>query len=849
MAERASLDTYSRKRDFGKTPEPRGEKVRRGESAPLAFVVQKHGARRLHYDFRLELDGVLKSWAVPKGPSLVPGERRLAVATEDHPLAYASFEGVIPKGEYGAGAVVVWDRGYWSCEGDPHAGLERGRLDFTLEGEKLRGGWRLVRMKGRDGDDNWLLMKRRDAAAMEGEPDALVLTQPASVLTGRDLDEVKADEDRTWRGSDDASAIPVVALGDPSAIEGAKARALPRRLEPQLATLVDAPPHAGGWLHEMKLDGYRLLCVVDRGRVKLLTRRGNDWTDRFAVIAGDADGFDGHTLVLDGEAVVLDAEGRPDFQALQNAMGDGREELYLYAFDLLYLDGWDLRDAPLRARKEALRLLLAATPGLTRIRYGDHVEGPGAAVLEQACAMGLEGIVCKRADAPYRAGRGRDWLKVKCRRRDEVVVIGYTAPGGSRVGLGALVVATREEGGALRYAGKVGTGFSEATLRALTRRLDAIAREDPPIPVKLPPRERRRVTWVEPKLVAEVAFHGFTNDGTLRQPAFMGLREDKTPGDVRIEHAAAAAGEGRATPPVIERSREDARVAGVRISHPDRVLFPEQGLTKVALAAYYATIERAVLPGLYDRPLTLLRCPDGRHKECFYQKQANQSVPKSMPRVRVKPGTDYMAVRSIEDVLNLVQLGALELHVWGSRADKLDRPDILVFDLDPDPDVPWAHVVATAETLRERLAKLDLAAFARVTGGKGLHVVTPIERRTTWEDAKTFTHDVALELVRAAPEHFTAKLSKARRKGKILVDYLRNALESTAIASYSVRAREGAPVAVPIAWEELKDTKKVPRFSTEDVIARVDAGVDPWRDFDAARARLTKKAMAAVKRR
>jgi bifunctional non-homologous end joining protein LigD len=852
VVQRASLDTYVKKRDFGKTPEPRGRKARRKASEPLEFVVQKHGARRLHYDFRLELDGVLKSWAVPKGPSLVPGERRLAVATEDHPLAYASFEGVIPKGEYGAGAVVVWDRGYWTCDGDPHEGLVRGRLDFSLEGEKMRGGWRLVRMASREKAENWLLMKRRDAAAREGEPDALVVSQPASVLTGRDLDEVRADEDRTWSGSDDASVMPVHALGDPSAIEGAVRRGLPRRLEPQLATLVDAPPDAPGWLHEMKLDGYRLLCAVDRGKVRLVTRRGNDWTERFAAIAKDAEELAPHRVVLDGEAVVLDAEGRPDFQALQNAMGTGQEDLFLYAFDLLWLDGWDLRGASLRARKEALRLLLAATPALSRIRYGDHVEGPGAAVLEQACAMGLEGIVCKRADAPYRAGRGRDWLKVKCRRRDEVVVIGYTAPEGSRVGLGALLVATREEGGALRYAGKVGTGFDDATLRSLTRRLDAIARPEPAITVKLAPRERRRVTWVEPQLVAEIAFHGFTSDGILRHPAFQGLREDKGPEDVRIEHAVSIPARDRktrATPPVIERSRGESIVAGVRITHPDRVLFPEQGLTKQDLAAYYATIADVVLPGLYDRPLTLLRCPDGRHRECFHQKAANQSVPRSMSRVRVAPGKDYVTVRNLEDLLGLVQIGVLEIHVWGSRADKLERPDILVFDLDPDTEVPWAHVVATAETLRDRLGRLDLAAFPRVTGGKGLHVVVPIERRTTWEDAKQFTQDVALELQRAAPDHFTTNISKARRKGKILIDYLRNARESTAIASYSVRAREGAPVAVPLSWEELSGTEAAPRFTPDDVIARVRAGVDPWRGFDDARARLTKKAMAAVKGR
>ena len=636
------------------------------------------------------------------------------------------------------------------------------------------------------------------------------------------------------------------ALGDPSGIAGARPAVLPRSIEPQLATLVDEPPQAAGYLHEMKLDGYRILCVVDRGRVTLLTRRGNDWTGRFSSIAREAEHLGEHRLVLDGEAVILDAHGRPDFQALQNAMGGDREDIVYYAFDLLYLDGFDLRGAALRARKEALRLLLAATPDVTAIRYSDHVQGPGRDFYEQACQAGLEGIVCKKADAPYRAGRNRHFLKVKCRKRDELVIIGYTPPGGSRVGFGALLVATREQGQPLRYAGKVGTGFSGATLRSLKARLDAIARDDPPIPTTLPPRERRRVTWVEPELVAEVAFHGFTDDGTLRQPAFMGLREDKSPADVRIEHASKSMGVPSARAPSIVRDEQSATIEGVRLTHPDRVMFPEMGLTKLALATYYASIPEVVIVGMYDRPLTLLRCPEGAHADCFYQKRPRPGVPASVPRVRVKPGTDYLAVHELADVLALVQLGVLELHIWGARADRLDRPDLMVFDLDPGPGVPWTSVVATADTLRQRLHRLELTAFCRLTGGKGLHVVVPIERYATWDEVQAFTQGVVAELVAAAPEYLTANMAKSRRKNKIFIDVFRNAPEATAIASYSVRAREGAPVAAPIGWDELADTSEVPHWSPDDVIARVSAGIDPWREFEECRARLTRAALSAV---
>jgi bifunctional non-homologous end joining protein LigD len=836
----SALEAYRRKRDFERTPEPPGRAgsvaTRRDAAPALSFVVQEHHARRLHYDFRLEVGGVLKSWAIPKGPSARPGEKRLAVETEDHPLAYGDFEGVIPKGEYGGGTVVVWDRGYWFPDGDPEEALRKGHLEFRLAGEKLRGGWRLVRLKGRPREKatSWLLMKRNDAEARESGEE-LVIARPLSVLTGRDAAEVAADKKRVWhsnRGplaSKGEQAAPPTALGAPDAIDGAKQARMPRELAPQLATLVEEPPDGRAWLHEMKLDGYRLICRLERGKARLVTRNGNDWTDVYPRVAEGIAGLAAKTAVLDGEVVVLDAQGRSSFQALQGGKHGGA--LHFYAFDLLYLDGYDLRGAALRARKEALRLLLATAP--EAIRYSDHVVGQGAEVLEEACRLGLEGIVSKRADAAYRGGRTRSWLKIKCAQRQELVVVGFTEPSRSRVGLGALLVAAHGDDGKLRYAGKVGTGFSGAVLRDLRQRLEALAVDEPPVKTPLGPAERRRVHWAKPVLVAEVAFSEWTDDGRLRHPRFLGLREDKPAREVTVERAAKRNG--------------PAEVAGVRLTHPDKVLFPEAGITKLALAEFYESIAAAILPEIERRPLTLLRCPEGRQGHCFFQKHANASMPESVPRVRVKDAEDYLMIDGLPALVTLVQLGALELHVWGSRGDRPERPDRLVLDLDPDPTVAWGAVVATAEALRERLERLGLAAFVKLTGGKGLHVVSPITRHTTWDEAKTFTHALAKELVRHAPKSFTASLSKRHRKGKIFVDYLRNASDATAIAAYSVRAREGAPVAVPVAWDELDaSAEEAPRLGMAEVRERVARGVDPWAGIDAAAARLTRAMLEAV---
>jgi bifunctional non-homologous end joining protein LigD len=838
------LREYDRKRDFGKTPEPRGRRAgrARGKAAALQFVVQQHAARRMHWDFRLELDGVLKSWAVPKGPSLVAGERRMAAQTEDHPIEYAAFEGVIPKGEYGGGTVVVWDRGYWQPIGDARKGLASGKLDFTLAGEKLRGRWHLVRMRERESDrgrGSWLLIKGRDGEARPATAGAVVATETASVLSGRTLDEVARDADRVWssRKGEAGEAPEIGPPGDPARVAGSRAAALPADAEPQLATLVDDAPDGDEWLHELKLDGYRLLCRVKGGKVAIRSRNGQDWTRRFPGLAEALRALPAKAALVDGEAVVYGAHGRTDFSALQAALGrpdHGAADVAFAAFDLLHLDGRDLRGAAQVDRKRALRALLARLPEGSPVRYCDHVVGRGAEFHAAACASGLEGVVSKRADAPYRAGRTRTWLKIKCAKRQELVIVGWTDPGGSRTGLGALLLGAHDEGGALRYCGKVGTGFDRAALGALRAKLDRIAREKPALAD--PPR-MRGAHWVAPKLVAEIGFTEWTRDGRVRHPVFLGLREDKAAADVSIE--------APAPPPPAPRPPRDT-IAGVRLSSPDRVYWPDLGVTKRELAEYWEAVAERALPGLARRPLTLLRCPEGIEGQRFYQKHARPSVPESVARVLVRDDPEpYAMVTDLASIVSLVQVACLELHVQGARADKLDRPDLAVFDLDPDPSVPWERVKETAAALRTLLDDLGLVSFLRATGGKGLHVVAPLERRSTWDEVRAFAKGVAEELVRLAPTQFTARMTKASRKGKIYVDWVRNTPEATAIASWSPRARPGAPVAVPLAWGELDGLAGPPQESVREAPARL-RDADPWAEFEVSRRPLTRAALARI---
>lgn len=931
-----ALEEYRRKRDFKATPEPSGKAAKgkkKAKAKALSFVIQKHAASRLHYDFRLEMEGVLRSWAVPKGPSLDPGEKRLAVHVEDHPIDYGGFEGIIPKGQYGGGTVLLWDRGTWAPqegEGDPVESYRKGKIKLELDGEKLKGGWTLVRMHGRQGGDNgenWLLIKENDATAIPGSADAVVQELTASVESGKDIEEIAADPDRVWQSKPAESAsgntfkakIAATAAKvanaakkvsgrggsgrkgggstrpektasrdsatfDPSTVPGAKKAKMPALIEPELATLVDAVPAGDEWVHEIKYDGYRALCHLKDGEARLITRQGNDWTDRFAPVARAAETLAARQAVLDGEVVVLEANGTSSFQALQNALSEDRgQDLVYFVFDLLYLDGYDLRPAPLAARKEALARLLEGQAGSSgTVRFGDHVEAGGEDFYHQACTFGLEGIVSKRLDLPYRAGRSKDWLKVKCLKRQEFVIVGYTDPEGARAGFGALLLAVHD-GKDFVYAGKVGTGYTERTLLDLRRRLDKLTVDKPAF--KNPPRgaEARRSHWVKPQLVAEVAFGEWTREGILRHSAFQGLREDKKPADVVRERpkdlppkaesksksattkkpaakkkssAKIKKGSKPAVRPAPEetgvRGKSESQIGGVRFTHPDKILYPGTGVTKRDLGIYYSRIADWMLPLVSDRPLSLVRCPEGQTGQCFFQKHVNDQFPKSVKRVEIEEGGAkvlYGSVDSIEGILAMVQMGVLEIHLWGSHRDQVELPDYVVFDLDPDEGLPWEKVAEAAITTRDFLADLGLQTFLKTTGGKGLHVVLPLDPDAEWETVKAFAKGVAEAVATAEPKKYTPKLPKADRKGKVFIDYLRNGRGATSIAPFSTRARPGAPVSAPLFWEELETDVRANTWTVQNLPERLESlAADPWEGFAKVRQSIA-KAMATIEKK
>jgi bifunctional non-homologous end joining protein LigD len=888
-----SLTEYQRKRDFRKTPEPVGKKApSRGE---LAFVVQKHAASRLHYDFRLELDGALKSWAVPKGPSLDPGVKSLAVQVEDHPLAYAEFEGVIPQGEYGGGTVMVWDYGTWAPEGedDPLSAWQNGKLKFTLAGEKLKGSWALVRMGGRagEGGKNWLLMKHQDRAARSAKEYDVLTEEPRSAVSRRTIEQIAAaanplkssatKKQNSKRASATASATrnpakdraavrpagrqAAATRRSPAAasiakIAGAKRSPLPREMKPQLATLVDTAPEGDAWLHELKFDGYRMLARLQRGKVVLLTRNGHDWTHRFQGIAEALAKLPLESGVIDGEIVALNRQGISDFQQLQNQLRRGDEKtLCFYAFDLPFARGYDLRRAALADRKQVLADILAASQE-DAVRYSDHLVGSGGEFARQACQQALEGIICKQADSPYVGARSSAWVKVKCTRRQEFVIGGYTRPQGGRRGFGALLLGIYD-GKKLVYAGRVGTGFTQRSLRDIHGELVKRKRKTSPF-VSLPKgTDERGVIWLTPELIAEVAFTEWTDEGLLRHPSFQGLREDKAPHSIVREEPAMAEANGlktkrstrqRGSAAKPQRRENDGGVAGVTITHPDRVVFPETGLTKLALARYYEDVGKWIMPHVAGRPLSVVRCPDGAGGKCFYQKHLTDSMPAAVQGVEIKEKDDvepYLVVNDLAGLISLVQFGALEFHPWPARADNVERPDRLIFDLDPAADVAWGEVIRAARDVRDLLEALGLTSFVRTTGGKGLHVVAPIARRTAWEQHKEFARGVAETLVRAAPERYTATMTKSRRKGKIFVDYLRNQRGATAIASYATRARAGAPVATPLQWNELTALASSDRYMVANLPERLRRlRTDPWEGFFQLRQSITAKALSKLAR-
>ncbi|HJL17585.1 MAG TPA: DNA ligase D [Sandaracinaceae bacterium LLY-WYZ-13_1] len=813
----APLERYRAKRDFERSPEPGPE--RRASASGRSFVIQKHDASRLHYDLRLEHDGVLWSWAVPKGPSLDPADKRLAMRTEDHPVEYGGFEGVIPKDEYGGGTVLLWDRGEWICEGDPAEGLAKGRLRFVLEGHKLRGRWNLVRSRkkqARDGEA-WLLIKGKDGEARTVGA-SVVDARPESVASGRDLAQIAADPDRVWHSHRAEEGAGPEAMPEPGAVEGAKRqRRLPKAAKPALCAPVDAPATSDRWVHEVKHDGYRILARLADGVAILQTRNGHDWTAKMPSLARSLAALPVDAAWIDGEIVVLDAEGRSRFGALQSALEPGRDHAIRYlAFDLLHLDGWDLRPASLVDRKSTLRAVLQAGGALEgRVRFGAHVRGQGAAFLAEACRMGVEGVVSKRADAPYRAGRSKAWTKTKCLARDDFVVGGWTEPSGARAGFGALLIGERVDG-ALRFRGKVGAGFDGSTLRALHPRLEALASDESPFDDLA--RRPKGAHWVRPVLSVEVKYTERTDDGRLRHPVFLGVREDRAP-------------EPEAAPPG-EASGDPVRIAaGVRVTTPERVYWPNAGITKRELALHWLRVAELALPHLRDRPLSLVRCPDGIDADCFYFKHAVRGLPEALAPVDVGDDAPHTHLRDAAGLVALAQIGALETHVWGARRGSLERPDQLVFDLDPGSGVDWPGVVAAAREVRALLTQLELVSFVKLTGGKGVHVVVPVRPRIAWDEAKRFCLAVAQTLERRDPDRYTAELSKAKRGGKVFVDYLRNGRGATAVAPWSPRARPGAPIAAPVAWDRL-DELRPDAIGLRDVAAHLEArDADPWAGF------------------
>jgi bifunctional non-homologous end joining protein LigD len=862
-----ALEQYQKKRDFRKTPEPAGTAPRKKpEAAPLSFVVQKHRARQLHYDFRLELNGVLLSWAVPRGPSLDPGEKRLAVHVEDHPIEYGGFEGVIPKGQYGGGTVLLWDRGTWTpLDPDPDAAYRKGTLKFRLDGEKMRGNWALVRMNGRrakaaNGHENWLLIKERDAAALPESGAALVENQPLSVATGRAMDAIAAERDRVWDSQQggEIAGNPAAKPARKSAPPGARKRALPDRIVPQLASPADSAPDGPEWLHEIKYDGYRLLARIERGEVRLITRNGLDWTQKFPALAGALAALAVDSALIDGELVALAPDGTTSFGELQDRIARGDTSgLVYFAFDLTYLDGYDLTAASLEDRKTALARIVAREAG-GMVRYSDHQEGHGPDFFRHACRYGLEGTLAKRRDRPYRPGRSSDWRKIKCHKKDEFVVLGFTDPSGARHGFGALLLGYYDPTGRLCYAGRVGTGFNDRLLRDLRGRLDAIGRPDPLIPLAKG-LSTKGVHWTEPRLVAEVRYSGWTADGVLRHPSFEGLREDKSPAEVvydplpnpppqapsptlprkRGREGRGLAGEGtvkaEASASIVRARDGSIGFEGVRLTNPDRVLYPDCGITKLALAQYYAAIKDWALPHLSNRPLSLVRCPEGYDKECFYQKHISSGVPDVVGRVEIADKSvtrTYLVIENLAGLVAVVQMGVLEIHPWGSTVKKLETPDRITFDFDPDEGLPWERVTAAAIEMREALLGIGLQSFVKTTGGKGLHVVAPVTPTLGWDAIKEFSRWVAERFVAAYPDRFTANMAKRAREGRIFIDYLRNTRGATAVGAYSARARAGAPVATPLAWEEVENGVKPDAFTVMTVPARLaKLNSDPWAEM------------------
>jgi bifunctional non-homologous end joining protein LigD len=860
------LKDYKQKRDFSRTAEPKPKapfKEKRDAGAGGQFVVQKHDARRVHYDLRLEHGGTLKSWAVTRGPSLIAGEKRLAVHTEDHPLQYLDFEGNIPKGEYGGGAMIVWDRGRWEPVFDADKGLKKGHLEFTLHGERLRGRWHLVRMRPRPGEkkEQWLLIKADDEFARgAAEPD-ITEEETTSAVSGRTTQQLAAEgelrkdhasraevkETRTAALASEASgqrgkflsaraghspelgsSARAVAPPDPGKVKGARKGMLPAFVEPTRPQVTETAPSGPKWVHEIKYDGYRIQARIDGDKIRLLTRKALDWTERFRPIATALKSLGLSSALIDGEIVVEDSSGIPSFMLLQADLSANRRDRFRYfVFDLIYCEGFDLTNAALTDRKALLQQIVQAAPAELPIRFSEHLEGDGPTMFEHASRLGLEGIVSKRSDSPYRGGRGDQWLKVKGTLRQEFIILGYIPSTVAKGLVGALLLGYYDRG-TLYYAGRVGTGYSGAQAKALADALEKIAAAKPELGNKLPEGQEKGVRWAQPRLVCEVEYRAWTADKLIRQSSFKGLREDRPAEEIVLE-----------TVPDRPKSDVGRELIRARLTHPERLLWPEQGVTKEGLAEFYCDIADWILPHIGGRVLSLVRHPSGVNEKGFFAKHAWHGLTTAVRRIDVGEKEKMLAIDNFEGLLDLAQAGVLEIHPWGSTVADLEHPDRLIFDLDPGEDVPWSAVIQGARDVRAKLAEFGLQSFVKTSGGKGLHVVLPIEPVTEWDAAKKFTQSIAETMGKEQPERYLANMSKAKRRGRIFIDYLRNGRGATAVAAYSTRALPAASVSTPLAWDELSEEIRADHFRIDNLRQRLDVlKEDPWPEFFTLKQRL-----------
>ncbi|RON45693.1 DNA ligase D [Pseudomonas frederiksbergensis] len=825
------VSEYTRKRNFEITSEPpESAPAKRGKktASALRFVIQKHDARNLHYDFRLELDGTLKSWAVPKGPSLDPTQKRLAVHVEDHPISYGTFEGSIPEGQYGAGDVIVWDHGVWQPIGDPQETYKAGKLKFTLIGEKLSGDWALVRthLRGSGDKEQWLLIKEKDQQARPISEFDVVAELPKSVLSDATVG------DKTTKKATKKATKKTVKKPKPAT--------LPETFSPQLATLMDKAP-AGDWRYEIKFDGYRILARIDNGEVRLLTRNGHDWTAKLPLQAKALADMKLDGSWLDGEVVVLNDKGFPDFQALQNAFEIGRSvDIVYFVFDAPFLHGVDQRELPVEDRRGALKKALGRKSRQV-LRFSEAFTAKHQDIIESACALSLEGVIGKRAGSPYVSRRSPDWIKLKCRLRQEFVIIGYTAPQGSRSGFGALLLGVYDDTG-LVYAGRVGTGFNQANLKLFHGQLQKLERKTSPLAKPLTSAQARGVQWVEPTLVCEAEFAEWTREGVVRQAAFIAMRTDKPATEIVREQPQSP----KASKPVSEKKpiSKDSTVAGVKITHPERVIDKDSGTQKLQLVQFYDSISQWILPFLRDRPVSLLRAPEGVEGEQFFQKHAERLA---IPNIKhLDPNIDLgharlMEIDTVQALIGATQMGTIELHTWGATHDKIETPDLFVLDLDPDPALPWKSMVEATQLTLSVLDEIGLEAFLKTSGGKGMHIIVPLARKDDWDTVKAFAKAIAQFMAQQLPERITATMGPKNRVGKIFVDYLRNTRGASTVAAYSVRARPGLPVSVPISRDELTELHGSQEWTVANLLERLEGlKGDPWEGY-ANRQKITAK--------